>query len=215
MSSCCRQACARGMRPPKSAAATGISLFLATSYEDVGAKQRCGGQPCGVTGLPRISPGWLQQLLQLLEQFGILRAGGRVVATRIRSLQSANHRACNREGGATMIGFAHKIPLRGGWNVTVKAAPAKPIDHIGGPSFANLCSVFRHVELEELPIMRCSVEALVALDHGLAWNQLNDRSRWIHGARGRIGGGQRRVEIALQVVHVELTDRRHLRDTAE
>ena len=96
-----------------------------------------------------------------------------------------------------MIGLAHKIPLRGGWNVTVKAVPAKPIDHVGSPSFANVCSVFRHIELEELPIMRCSVEALVALDHGLARNQLNDRSRWIYGARGRIGGGQRRVEIAL------------------
>ncbi len=114
-----------------------------------------------------------------------------------------------------MIGLAHKIPLRGSRNVTVKAVPAKPIDHIGSPSFANLCSVFRHVELEELPIMRFSVEAFVALDHGLARNQLNDRSRWIHGARGRIGGGQRRVEVALQVVHVELTDGGHLRDTAE
>src|SRR6516225_8555776 len=50
-------------------------------------------------------------------------------------------------------------------------------DLVGRPSFANLCSIFRHVELEELPIMRCSVEAPVALDHGLARNQLNDGSR--------------------------------------
>src|SRR5207245_9077940 len=109
-------------------------------------------------------------------------------------------RACNRERGATMIGLAHKIPLRGSRNVTVKAVPAKPIDHVGSPSFANLCSVFRHVELEELPIMRCSVEAPVALDHRLARHQLNDRSRWIHAARRRIAGGERRAELALQVV---------------
>src|SRR5262249_33568151 len=43
-------------------------------------------------------------------------------------------------------------------------------------------------------IMRCSVEAIVPLDHGLGWNQLNDGSRRIHGARRRIGGSQRRVE---------------------
>src|SRR6516165_7344446 len=159
--------------------------------------------------------GGLSSCSSCLSSSGVLRAGARVLATGIRSLQSANHRAGNRERGATMIGFAHKIPLRGSWNVTVKAVPAKPIDHVGRPSFANFCSVFRDVELEELPIMRCSVESPVALDHGLAWNQLNDRSRWIHGARRRIGGGQRRVEIALQVVHVELADGGHLRDTPE
>src|SRR5262249_4904058 len=118
-----------------------------------------------------------------------------------------------RERRATVVGCAHEIPLRSSLNVTAKTVPAKSIDDIDGSSFANLCSIFRHVERKELPIMRCSVEALVPLDHGLGWNQLNDGSRWIHGARGRIGGGQRRVEMALQVVRVELTAGRILRDT--
>src|SRR5262249_22679023 len=37
---------------------------------------------------------------------------------------------------------------------------------------------------------------------------------WTRGAGGRVGGGQRRVERALQFVGVELTDGRHLRDTS-
>src|SRR5215469_18902808 len=49
VSSCCRQACARGKAPTKSVVATGIAPLLATSYEDVGAKPRCGGQPSRVT----------------------------------------------------------------------------------------------------------------------------------------------------------------------
>src|SRR5215467_10010711 len=151
----------------------------------------------------RISPGCLQQLFQLLDRFGVLRADWVVAAAGIRSLQSTDHRRRNRERRTTVAGFAPEVPLRSSLNVTAKTVPAKSIDDIDGPSFANLCSIFRHVERKELPIMRCSVEAPVPLDHGLGWNQLNDGSRWIHGARGRIGGGQRRVEMALQVVHDE------------
>jgi hypothetical protein len=112
-----------------------------------------------------------------------------------------------------MIGLAHEIPLRGSWSMTGKTTSAKSIDDVDGSSLANLCSIFGYVELEEFPIMRCGAVAPVPLDHGLAWNQLNDRSRWIHGAGCRLGGGQRPVEIALQVVHVELADRCHVRDT--
>src|SRR5262245_28953074 len=95
----------------------------------------------------------------------------------IRSLQSTNHRARNRKGRATVSGLAHEVPLRSNWNVTVKAVPAKSVDDIGGPSFANLCSIFRHVEVEEFPIMRCGVEALVMFDHGLGWNRARDLAR--------------------------------------
>src|SRR5262249_14429434 len=138
-----------------------------------------------------------------------------VAAAGIRSLQSTDHRRRNRERRATVTGFAHEVPLRSSLNVTAKTVPAKSIDDIDGPSFANLRSIFRHVERKELPIMRCSGAAAVPLGQGLGWNQLNDGPRWIRGAGGRIGGGQRRVEMALQVVHEELTARGHLRDTPE
>src|SRR5262249_42308755 len=102
----------------------------------------------------------------------ILRADRVIAAAGIRSLQSTNHRSRNRERCATVIGFTHQVPLRTGCTVTSKAV-AKSIDDIDGPSFTNSCSIFRHVKREELPIMRCGVEALVMLDHGLGWNQLN------------------------------------------
>src|SRR5215831_18604109 len=120
-----------------------------------------------------LSPGCLQQLFQFFDRFSVLRTDWVVTAARICSLQSTNHRPRNRERCATVIRLAHEVPLRGSWNVTAKTVSAKSIDHIIGSSFANLCSIFRHVELEELPIMRCSVEAFVPLDHGLGWNQLN------------------------------------------
>jgi len=120
------------------------------------------------------SPGCLQQLFQLFDRFGVLRADWLVAAAGIRSLQSTNHRSRNRERGATVISFTHEIPLRSSWNVTAETVPAKSIDDIDGPSFANLRSNLRYVELKEPPIMGCAVEALIPLDHGLARNQLND-----------------------------------------
>src|SRR5215510_15137808 len=185
-------------------------------YGFICGRQSRGSAPqAAAVSSARILPGCLQQSFQFFDRFGVLRADWLVAAAGIRSLQSTNHRTRNRERRATVAGFANEVPLRSSWNVTAKTVPAKSIDDIDGPSFANLCSIFRHVQRKELPIMRCSVEAPVPLDHGLGWNQLNDGSRWIHGARGRIRGGQRRVEMALQVVHVELTDRGHLRDTPE
>jgi hypothetical protein len=110
------------------------------------------------------SPWCLQQLFQLLERFGILRADWGVVAAGIRSLQSTSHRACNRERSATVAGFAHEVPLRSSWDVTAETVSAKSIHDIDGPSFANLRSILRYVELKELPIMHCAVEALIPLD---------------------------------------------------
>src|SRR5262249_34958909 len=43
----------------------------------------------------------------------------------------------------------------------------------------------------------------------------NDRSRRIHGARRRIGGGHRGLGIAPEIVHVEVAHRRHLRDASK
>src|SRR5262249_381243 len=80
---------------------------------------------------------FLQHLFQLFERFGVLRADWGIVAAGIRSLQSTNHSARNREGSATMVAFAHEVPLRMGCTVTSKAVPAKSIDDIDGPSFAN------------------------------------------------------------------------------
>jgi hypothetical protein len=93
-------------------------------------------------GLGEISPGWLQQLFQLFDRFGILRADWLVTAAGIRPLQRTSHRPRNPERRATVARFAYEVPLRSSWNVTVKTVPAKSIDDIDGPSFANLCSVF-------------------------------------------------------------------------
>src|SRR5262245_8874960 len=80
------------------------------------------------------------------------------------------HLPRHRDVGQCFCVITHEVPLCSSWNVTAKTVPAKSIDHINGPSFVNSCSIFRHVEREELPIMRCSVEALVMFDHGLGWN---------------------------------------------
>src|SRR5712691_7889479 len=77
-------------------------------------------------------PGCLQQLLQLFERLGILRADWGVVAAGIRPLQSTSHRARRRERSATVAGFAHEIPLRSSWSVTAETAPAKSIDDVDG-----------------------------------------------------------------------------------
>lgn len=37
-------------------------------------------------------------------------------------------------------------------HVASKAVPAESIDDIGESSFSDLCSIFRHVKLEELPV---------------------------------------------------------------
>ncbi len=97
------------------------------------------------------SPRCLQQLFQLFDQVGVLRADWLVAAAGIRSLQSTNHRSRNRERGATVISFTHEIPLRSSWNVTAETVPAKSIHDIDGPSFANLRSILRYVEHSRSP----------------------------------------------------------------
>jgi hypothetical protein len=99
-------------------------------------------RPWAWDGFGEISPGCLQHLFQLFDRFGILRADWLVTAAGIRPLQRTSHRPRNPERRATVARFAHEVPLRSSWNVTVKTVPAKSIDDIDGPSFANLCSVF-------------------------------------------------------------------------
>src|SRR5216684_1428560 len=105
-----------------------------------------------------------------------------------------NHCAGDGERSATVIGFAHEIPLQSGGMTSQTGA--KLIGHLGGSPASNFCSILGHVEHEELPIQRFTIEALVSLDHSLVRNQLKNRSRWIHGLDRRIGGGQGRVEVA-------------------
>src|SRR5215813_3758429 len=144
-------------------------------YGFICGRQSRGSAPqAAAVSSARILPGCLQQSFQLFDRFGVLRADWLVAASGIRSLQSTNHRSRNWERCATVIGFTHEVPVRRSWNVTVKTVPAKSIDDIDGPLFANLCSILRYVELKELPVMRRGVKAFVPLDHGLARNQLND-----------------------------------------
>jgi hypothetical protein len=84
-------------------------------------------------------------LFQLFERFGVLRADWGIVAAGIRSLQSTNHTARNREGSATMVAFAHEVPLRMGCTVTSKAVSAESIDDFGKSSLSNSRSIFRNV----------------------------------------------------------------------
>src|SRR5881397_26236 len=100
-----------------------------------------------------------------------------------------------------MVSFADEIPLGTGGDVASKAVSAESIHDVNGSSFPDRRSVLRHVEVEELPVTRRRVEALVALDHGLARYELDDGSWRIHGACRRIGGRQRRVDIASEIVH--------------
>src|SRR5215475_8209039 len=95
-----------------------------------------------VSGCFALSSRCLQQLFQFFDRFSILRADWVVTAARIRSLQSTNHRTGNRKRCATVVRFAHEVPVRSSWNVTAKTVPAKSIDYINGSSFANLCSIF-------------------------------------------------------------------------
>src|SRR5499426_2001276 len=141
------------------------------------------------------------RLLPLSPRAGRGRLASGTLAERSKSGEGACPQAQTR-GYAPSPGF-----LRFARNPTSPRAAGR-----GGASGFAVRSAGMTAESQS---RRVGVEALVALDHGLARNQLNNGSRWIHGAPRRIGGGQRRGEIALQVVHVELTDRRHLRDTAK
>src|SRR5262249_17489360 len=120
-----------------------------------------------------------------------------------------------RNWSATVVHFAHEIPLRTGLNVATKAVSSKPVDHFGKSPFSDFRSILGNVELKELPVMRYRVKALVPLHHGLGGNQLDDGARWIRTARRRIGDCQRRVEISQQVVNVELTHVCHLPNAAK
>src|SRR5262245_57931359 len=94
-----------------------------------------------------------QQLFQLFECFGVIRADWRVVAAGIRSLQSATHGARKLNWSATVIDFAHEIPLGTGLNVATKAVSSKAIDHFGKSPFSDFRSILGNVQLKELPVL--------------------------------------------------------------
>jgi hypothetical protein len=62
-----------------------------------------------------------------------------------------------------VVAFAHEVPLRTGCVVAAKAVPAKSIGDFGKSSFSDLCSIIRHIELEELPIIRVVLKPLSRL----------------------------------------------------
>src|SRR6185437_100259 len=99
-------------------------------------RKLCGkGQKSGSHTSLGISLGCFQQLFQLFECFGVIRANWGVVAAGIGSLQSATHGARNWNWSATVIHFAHEIPLWTGLNVATKAVSSKAIDHSANPLF--------------------------------------------------------------------------------
>src|SRR5262249_5173239 len=114
-----------------------------------------------------------------------------------------------------MTGFAHEIPFRTGGDVPCKPIPAEPVDDVGEAPLPYLCSVFRHVDLEELPVARRRIEPFLSLHHRLARYQLNDRSRWIDAPRLRVGDLQRGGAMTEEVVHVKLAYWGHLPDAAK
>jgi len=74
-------------------------------------RKLCGkGQKSGSHTSLGISLGCFQQLFQLFECFGVIRANWGVVAAGIGSLQSATHGARNWNWSATVIHFRTRDP---------------------------------------------------------------------------------------------------------
>src|SRR5277367_948615 len=117
----------------------------------------------------------LLNLGELNERRGILRADRALMfAPRVCPLQRTAHGDCDRNGIASMGCRTHQIEFRSRSDVTGEAIVSEPIDDGGETARANRRPSGGYIELEELPIARRCVEALLALYHDLGGYQLKD-----------------------------------------
>src|SRR5277367_71978 len=115
----------------------------------------------------------LLNLGELNERRGVLRADlALMFAPRVCPLQRTAHGDCDRNGIASMGCRTHQIEFRSRSNVTGKAIAAKPIYDRHETARANRRSRGGYVQLEELPVARRDIVALLTLDHDLGGHEL-------------------------------------------
>src|SRR5580704_7634548 len=73
--------------------------------------------------LGRLNSGLLDQLLQFVQRLSIVRADRRIVASGVCPLQRTDHCARHLEWSATVVRFAHEVPLRLGLSMTAQTGP--------------------------------------------------------------------------------------------
>src|SRR6266403_416041 len=114
----------------------------------------------------------LLNLGELNERRGVRRAHRALMFTpRVRPLQRTAHGDCDRNGIASVGNTAHKIPFWTRSDVTGKAISAEPIDDRHETARANSRPTGGHIKLEEFPVVRRCVEALLTLYNDLGGHE--------------------------------------------
>src|SRR5258706_13218095 len=153
-----------------------------------------------------------------LDDLAELRQGGSVLrthrspilASRIRSLQGTGHVAGDRNGIASMVNVADQVPLGTGLDVTAEAVAAEAVVDFRKSARPEFRALLGHIELEELPVARGRVEALLTLHHHFGRDELQHRTHRIDPGPARLGDLHSALQIAGKVSDIEMPAPVHL-----
>ena len=142
-------------------------------------------------------------------------AGGRSTRARIGLLQGGDQLGARPSGAQPWV--VPHTRSNCGWAAPWHDAqlPPKRLTTLAPPRRQDLRTGLRHVEREELPVVRRGTEPGAALDHRLLRDELDDRADRIRAAGGRSRDRERRGEMAAHVADEVVVDARHRVDVRE
>src|SRR5271163_19182 len=149
---------------------------------------------------------------ELLQRCAIFRADRPLgFASGVCPLECINHGNCDWNTLATMGRITDQIPLRKSADVAGEAITTEAVDDFHKSALSYRRSVGGYIKLEELPVVRSSVKALLPLYHHLGRHELEYRACGVNSAGRRFSHLDRALEVPNQIVHIEMADVCHLR----
>src|SRR5580658_3343362 len=107
--------------------------------------------------------------------------------------------------------IADQIPFRTSPDVAGETIATEAVDDFHKTPLPNRRSGGRYIKLEELPVARGGVKALLTLNHDLGRHELEHRTYGVKSASHRLRHLGCTLEVPNQIVHIEAPDVRHLR----
>src|SRR5215475_11244893 len=133
------------------------------------------------------------------------------LTARIGLLQRAEHGTRDGDRSASMVLFANQVKLLSCLLMAGEAVLAEAVVDVLETALIDFAAVLAYIDRKEFPVSGRGIESFPLFDHDFSWDQLYDRTFWVI-APALLGNGHSALQIAQQVVNVEVAHRRHVGD---